>query len=416
MTALSTSATGSPKSSRQSQALLFLTMFVSMTGFGVIMPILPYYAENMGATATHLGLLTGMYAGMQFLFAPVWGRISDRWGRKPVMLLGLFGFALTFAGFGLSTELWMMFVSRAISGLITSATMPTVMAYIADTTDHQSRGSGMSLLGSAMGLGAIFGPVIGGFMSEYGPSTPFFFSAALSLAVAVFAWIFLPESLSGQARAAAKMQTGQQSPFLDVFRLLGTPVGFMLILALLTSFGISQMEGSSALFYKARIDAGGKEMGVIFMVMGAVSFLTQFLLVGRAINKLGEQKTFLLSLLGVALAFLLYQFISSLATAIPVVIVMGFCSSFFSPALNTMVSNRTADTEQGRTMGVMNSYYSLGRMIGPICGGIIFDHLGIQMPFYFASVIMLISIGMAVRFFSRSTAPALAEAPDSAAE
>ncbi|MEM5774207.1 MAG: MFS transporter, partial [Anaerolineaceae bacterium] len=119
---------GTPRSNRYSQTLLFLTMFIIMVGFGVIMPILPYYAENMGASATDLGLLTGMYAGLQFLFAPIWGRVSDRWGRKPVMLLGLFGFTLTFAGFGLSTELWMLFVSRGISGFITSATVPAVMA------------------------------------------------------------------------------------------------------------------------------------------------------------------------------------------------------------------------------------------------------------------------------------------------
>lgn len=407
---------GTPRSNRYSQTLLFLTMFIIMVGFGVIMPILPYYAENMGASATDLGLLTGMYAGLQFLFAPIWGRVSDRWGRKPVMLLGLFGFTLTFAGFGLSTELWMLFVSRGISGFITSATVPAVMAYIADTTDHDNRGGGMSLLGSAMGLGIIFGPVIGGFLSEFSVTTPFFFSAFLALGVGLFAWAFLPESLSPEVRIQARTVRKAGNPFLDVFRLLGAPVGMLMILALLTSFGMAQMESTSALFYEDQIHATGSDLGVIFMVMGAVSFLTQFLLVGRSIRRLGEQKTFLWSLAGVAVSFMLFSLIRSMTSALLAVVVMGFFSSFFRPALNTMVSNRASAAEQGVTLGVINSYYSLGRMVGPVTGGIIYDHLGIHMPFYFAAFITLASLALAVVFFQRKSLAGYRSVPDTAGE
>ena len=407
---------GRQRSNRYNQTLLFLTMFIIMVGFGVIMPTFPYYAENMGATATDLGLLTGMYAGLQFVFAPIWGRVSDRWGRKPVMLLGLFGFTLTFAGFGLSTELWMLFVSRGISGFITSATLPAVMAYIADTTDHENRGNGMSLLGSAMGLGTIFGPVIGGFLGEFSASTPFFFSAFLALGVGIFAWVFLPESLSPEMRALSRTSTKHTNPFLDVFRLLGAPVGLLMILALLTSFGMAQMESTSALFYEDQIQATGSDLGIIFMVMGAVSFATQFLLVGRSIRHLGEQKTFIWSLAGVVVSFLMFSLIRSMISALTAVVVMGFFSSFFRPALNTMLSNRTSAAEQGVTLGVINSYYSLGRMIGPVTGGIIFDHLGIHMPFYFAAVITLVSLALAAIFFQRKSLTGLSEVPETASE
>ena len=213
------------KSNRHTMMILFLTMFIIMVGFGVIMPILPYYAENMGASATELGLLTATYATLQFFFAPMWGRISDRVGRKPILLLGLFGFSFTFLGFGLSTKLWMLFAARGISGLISSATMPTVMAYIADTTDNEHRGDGMGVLGAAMGLGMIFGPVIGGFLGEYSASTPFFVSAALAFMIAVSSLFFLPETLSPEARQAALDNPRKGSGIGDILAVLGGPSG-----------------------------------------------------------------------------------------------------------------------------------------------------------------------------------------------
>lgn len=385
------------KSNRYILTLLFLTMFIIMVGFGIIMPILPYYAERMGASATELGLLTALYAGLQFIFAPFWGRVSDRIGRKPVLLLGLFGFSLTFIGFGLSTELWMLYVSRGVSGLLTSATLPTVMAYIADTTEKENRGGGMSVLGAAMGLGMIFGPVIGGFLGEFNPSTPFFFSAGLALMIAIFAIFFLPESLSEAARIAARADNRRRG-MLDVLRMLRGPLGFLLLLALLTSFGMAQLESTSALFYEHRFGAGEAEMGFIFMVMGVVSFLTQFLLVGRTIRWLGEKRTIQFALVGVSVAFLVFPLIENIRGALVVISLMGFSSSFLRPALNTIISNRTTASEQGVTLGVANSYYSLGRMFGPVTGGIIYDYLGVNMPFLFAAVINSAAIALSFLF------------------
>jgi DHA1 family multidrug resistance protein-like MFS transporter len=403
------------KSNRYILTLLFLTMFIVMVGFGIIMPILPYYAESMGASATELGLLTALYAGLQFIFAPFWGRVSDRIGRRPVLLLGLIGFSLTFIGFGLSTRLWMLYLSRGISGLITSATLPTVMAYIADTTEKENRGNGMSILGAAMGLGMIFGPVIGGFLGEYSPSTPFFFSAGLALTIALFAVIFLPESLSETARATARLDKRRRG-VLDVLRMLKGPLGFLLILALLTSFGMAQMESTSALFYERKFGAGEAEMGFIFMVMGVISFLAQFLLVGRAIKYLGEKKIIKYALLGVSIAFVVYPLISNITSAMIVVAIMGFSSSFLRPALNTLVSNQSSASEQGVAMGVANSYYSLGRMFGPVTGGIIFDYMGLNMPFYFAAVVNLTAFSLSFLFLRAEKQPVVQSLPHTAGE
>ena len=384
------------KNNRYTMMILFLTMFIIMVGFGVIMPILPYYAENMGASATELGLLTATYATLQFFFAPIWGRISDRIGRKPVLLLGLFGFSFTFLGFGLSTELWMLFAARGISGLISSATLPTVMAYIADTTDNEHRGDGMGVLGAAMGLGMIFGPVIGGFLGEYDASVPFYVSAALALMIAVSSIFFLPETLSPEARQAANANPRKGSGIGDILAVLGGPLAFMMLIAFLTSFGMAQMESTSALFYERKFGAGEAEMGLIFMVMGVISSITQGLFVGRVIRKFGEQRCIQVGLLGAGVCFLIYPLINSVMSAIMVISVMGITTAFLRPAINSLISKRTSMSEQGKILGVVNSYYSLGRMVGPITGGIIFDYLGLSWPFLTASLIHFVALAFSV--------------------
>ena len=390
------------KSNRYIFSLLLLTLFVIMVGFGVIMPILPYYAENLGASATELGLLTATYASLQFVFAPFWGKISDRTGRKPILLIGLFGFAITFVGFGLSTRLWMLFAARAVSGLISSATLPTVMAYIADTTEKGERGGGMSQLGAAMGLGMIFGPVIGGFLGEFSASTPFFVSAAMAFAVAVFAIFFLPESLTDEVRKAAHQDTSRSSGILDIFNMLRGPLAFLLLMALLTSFGIAQLESTSALFYERKFGAGEAEMGLIFMVMGVVQFIAQMFLVGRVIKRLGEERAIQIGLFGSAAAFAVYPLITNLSSAMVVVGFMGLSTSFLRPALNSLISNRTSASKQGVTLGVANSYYSLGRMFGPVTGGLLFDYLGLNSPFLSAALINFLAFALTMFIFAKN--------------
>ena len=161
--------------------ILFAVMFLVMVGFGIIIPVLPFYAENIGASSLQLGLLMAVYSVMQFLFAPMWGRISDRIGRKPVMMIGIFGLAVSFFLMGLSSELWMLFAARVIGGFLSSANMPTVTAYVADITTPEDRGKGMGVVGAAIGLGFIFGPAIGGIFSKTSLNMPFYIAGAASL-------------------------------------------------------------------------------------------------------------------------------------------------------------------------------------------------------------------------------------------
>ena len=166
---------------RRNLYILTFTLFVVMLGYGVIIPILPFYIENMNAGGTELGLLTASYAVMRLIFGPIWGGLSDRVGRKPILLIGIAGYVITMIWFGLATELWMLFAARILSGILSSATAPTTMAYIGDSTPEEERGGGMGMLGAAAGIGTIFGPVLGGFLADASLATPFFVAAGMAL-------------------------------------------------------------------------------------------------------------------------------------------------------------------------------------------------------------------------------------------
>jgi DHA1 family multidrug resistance protein-like MFS transporter len=162
---------------RKNLVILSLTMGVVMLGFGMVMPIMPFYVESMGASATELGLLVAISPFIQLVASPLWGGVSDRRGRKPVLVVGMLGYGLSMLLFGLSTELWMLFVARGVGALLSAATMPTTMAYISDSTSEQERGGGMGALGAAMGLGMVLGPALGGLLGSESLSTPFFLTA-----------------------------------------------------------------------------------------------------------------------------------------------------------------------------------------------------------------------------------------------
>lgn len=387
---------------RRSMVILFLTMFIVMVGFGVIMPILPFFAESMGASATQLGLLFASYSVVQFIFSPIWGQMSDRVGRKPVILVGLVGFGISFMLFGMATSLWMLFAARILGGILSAATLPTVMAYIADTTSAEQRGSGMGVLGAAMGMGVTFGPVIGGFLGERSPSLPFFFSGFLALAVAVFAFFLLPESLSQARRQKAKAIRHRRSSMVEVLTALSGPLGFLLVLAFLASFASANLEGTFALFSEVHLGFGESEMGLVFGVMGVVMALTQGLMVGRFINRWGEERMIQVGLISSALGFFSLLTTSSLIGVLIVMAVMGLGNAAMRPAVNSLASKLVAPDEQGSAMGVVNSYNSLGRIFGPIVGGVLFDTLGYQWPYIFGGLVFMLTFGGSFFLFNRN--------------
>jgi DHA1 family multidrug resistance protein-like MFS transporter len=372
-------------SSRKNLSILAFTLAVVTIGFGVVMPIIPFYMETLGAGGTELGLLVASYAMMRLIFGPIWGSLSDRIGRKPVMMIGVLGYGFAMIGFGLASQLWMMFAARILAGVLSSATSPTTMAYISDSTSDDERGAGMGVLGAAAGLGTIFGPALGGLLAGYALSTPFFFAAGMSLVSVILIALFLPESLPESERLPRE---SHESPFnLRAWReALVSPIGPLLVQAFLVMAGLTLFYGIFGLYALERFKYGTSEVGVIFSVLGLMMAVGQGVLVGPLTRRYGDMMVmklgFLLSAIGVLTVMAADRYLL-------VLLAIGFFSlatALLSPAISSLTSKWTT-MSQGMTMGLSNSFGSLGRICGPPLGGVAFD-IHWSLPFIGAAMTM----------------------------
>ena len=393
--------------SRKNLFILSFTLVVVTLGFGLVMPIIPFYMEELGAGGTELGLLVASYAVMRLIFGPVWGSLSDRVGRKPILLIGILGYGITMVGFGLATQLWMMFVARMLSGVLSSATSPTTMAYISDSTSEEERGGGMGLLGAAAGLGTIFGPALGGLLAKYSLSTPFFAAAGLSLMAMVLIVLFLPESLNKEAQAEEENAGTADQPILNLRAwrdALFSPIGSLLALAFFATAGTMTFYGILGLYALDRFGYGTEQVGLIFTVLGLVTVISQGMIVGPFTKRYGDLKMikagFLLSgvcLLGVMLA-------DRYAFLLLAIAFFSLFSAVLIPTITSLTSKRTT-MSQGVTMGLNNSFISLGRIAGPLLGGFVFDfHWGL--PFAGGALFMLAGLLVSLGSSSLSDQPA----------
>ena len=348
--------------------LLFLTLFFVMLGFGIIIPNLAYYAKEIGATTTEIAILMSIYSGMQLLFAPIWGRLSDRHGRKPAILLGLLGNAAALIGFGLAKDYVWLFIARAAAGIASAAVLPSVMAYVADVTTAEERGRGMGLMGAAMGLGFILGPAIGGVMGSH--DMPFFVAGGLSLLTFLFALALLPESLQkGLGDEALENRHEWISPR-EIFRqtTLKSPLTPLFLVAFFSTFSFSGLEMTFPLFIEKGWNYGEREMGWMFMVMGAIVVPLQGGLLGRLINAFGERRIILTGLLLNALGMVLLLTAYSFASLTLYLTITGIGNQLIRPTNTSWISKQT-QIGQGVAIGIMDAFLSLGRILGPLLGG-----------------------------------------------
>lgn len=375
-------------SDRRKLVILFITLVVIMLGFGMIIPILSFIIKDFGASGRELGLLMAVFGAMQFIFSPIWGNLSDRYGRKPILMIGVLGNAITQLLFGLSTELWMLFAARALSGVLSSATLPTAMAYIGDSTSEEERGGGMGMLGAAMGVGMILGPGFGGWLAVDSLSTPFFVAAGLSMVVLVFIALALPESLPPSMR---QNQDGKfvGPQFGQMWRALFSPIGFLLFLAFLVSFGLTNFEAIFGLYALERFDYGPQQVGTILTVIGLVFAVVQGGLTGPLTTRWGEVLIIKASLLGSVVGFLIMLSANSFPTVLLTVGLFVLSNAMLRPAVSALTSKR-ATTGQGIAMGLNNSFMSLGRIAGPLWAGFILD-LNLNLPYISGAVVMLLS-------------------------
>ena len=287
---------------KKAMPILFLMMFLVMVGFGIIIPVLPFLAEKVGGSPTELGLLMAVYSLMQLFFAPMWGRISDRIGRKPVMVIGIAGLALSFFISAMADSLWVLFVARVIGGILSSANMPTAMAYVADITTPEDRGKGMGIIGAAIGLGFIFGPAIGGVFSKTSLTFPFYIAGVVSLITLVLVLVLLKESLPLEKRA--QHSTRKES----IWNAFKGPLKVMFILQWIITLSMAGLEATFAYFAAEKADIGTLQLGYIFMIMGFGSAIVQGGLMGPMIKKMGEGNVIRLGIVVSAIGFFLILF------------------------------------------------------------------------------------------------------------
>lgn len=376
---------------RSNLAILFFTMVVVMIGFGIVIPIMPFYVEQMGANATQLGMLMAVFSIMQFIFSPMWGSISDRRGRKPVLLLGVLGNALTMFAMGFATDYWMLFAARALAGVLSSATMPTAMAYISDSTDERARSGGMGIIGAAMGVGMVLGPGIGGWMSKISLAAPFFTGGVLSLLAMLFIVFVLPESLPAEKRAA-RTERARGPQLSSMWKALFGPLGFVLFLAFIINFALANFEGVFGLFSAHRYGYGPGQVGTVMMVIGVISAVVQGLATGPVTERFGEAAVIKVSLLASAVGFVLMLLAESFPMVLLTVGMFVISNAMLRPAIASATS-KMAEGGQGMVMGLNNGYQSLGRTAGPLWAGALFD-VNISFPYLTAALIMLVSFVM----------------------
>ncbi|WP_058308974.1 MFS transporter [Gracilibacillus massiliensis] len=370
--------------SRKVLGILFAVMFLVMVGFGIIIPVLPFYAEELGASPLALGLLMATYSLMQFIFSPMWGRVSDRIGRKPVLMIGIAGLALSFFLLAFASQLWMLFAARIIGGFFFAANMPTVMAYVADITSEEDRGKGMGIIGAAVGLGFIFGPAIGGVFSEQNLTIPFYLAGASSIITFLLVTFALKESLPN---ANELVEQNKRPSILQAFK---EPTANLFILQWFVSVSLAGLEATFAYFAFDRAGLGTVELGYIFMIMGLAGALVQGGLVGRMTKKWGEGNVIQIGIIVSAIGFALILLVNNFLTAAIFLTVFGLGNGLIRPSVSSLLT-RKAKSGYGQTTGLLSSFDSLGRIIGPPLGGILYG-LAIYLPYVAGILLSLLAL------------------------
>jgi DHA1 family tetracycline resistance protein-like MFS transporter len=378
--------------------ILFITVFVDLVGFGIVLPLLPYYAETYGASSFAVGALSASYSLMQFLFTPVWGRLSDRFGRRPLIMLSLAGSCAGFLIFGLARTLPLLFVGRMVAG-IAGAILPTTNAYIADVTTPENRAKGMGLIGAAFGLGFILGPAIGGLLAPYGYDKPALLASLMAGFNLLFAYFKLPESLNEENRRQAQSRGFNLQV---LFEALSHPhIGLLLILFFVVTFAFSNMEATFGLLNEHVYSLTARQTGYLFTYVGLLMSLMQGVVVGRLVKRLGESYCIALGTFTLIFGLGLLPFAPSVPAYLGIITLMAFGAGVNGPSISALLSRSSHEDEQGGIMGVAQSLASLARILGPMWGGYTFDGWGHTWPFISAALLMAVGFLLSLRNLSR---------------
>ena len=399
------------KMKKKNPALLviFITIFIDLLGFGIIIPLLPFFSVTvLELNESMIGLIAGIYSLMQFFFTPIWGSLSDRYGRKPILIISLIGsvisnilLGLVFSG--IMSSMLLLLLSRAFAGIF-AANISAAQAVISDVTTAEERTKGMGLIGAAFALGFVFGPAVGGVLAhKFGFGLPVFFAAALSLiALAMAIFIFkesLPAEIIQRNRANKKIKSLDVRKIIDV--IVSPKIGYLVIISFFIIFAYSNIFGTFQLFAVRR--DGLAQIGYLFSFLGIMGSFVQLVFLRLFKHLFGDERSLIigifLSIFGLGLI--------GYSTNIPVLLIILFILAFGNGINNTiplsLISQNIGSDEQGSILGVNQSLGSLARFFGPVWGGVVYEYLGYKAPFITGGAIMLLLTFYTIRKHQQKT-------------
>jgi DHA1 family tetracycline resistance protein-like MFS transporter len=388
---------------RSPLTIIFITIFIDLVGFGIVIPVLPLYAEGtlFNATPFQIGFLVASYSIMQLIFAPILGGLSDRYGRKPILFFSLIGTSIGFLILGLANTLWMLFAGRILDG-ITGGNISTAQAYIADVTTHEERAKGMGLVGAAFGLGFVFGPFIGGVLSGWGISVPFFFAATLTFANAIMLLFLLPETVTKDHPAR---NTAGESFLLRLSQALkNSQLSLVILINFLLVTAFSIMTTVFALFTQYRFGYDAQHNGYLFFFIGVIAVIIQGGLFGKLANIFGEKSLLIVGSLMLVFSLVALPFAGRQMFGLKGLLVNLFFlavgNSLIVPSISSLASKSANAGEQGIALGASQSAASLARAVGPVIGGWLLYHFAAPQNISDYSVIVTFWVSAGIVFLA----------------
>jgi DHA1 family tetracycline resistance protein-like MFS transporter len=371
--------------------IIFLTIFVNLIGFGIIIPLLPFYAETFGASPLVIGLLFAAFSVCQLVAAPILGDWSDRYGRRPILIFSLLGTVASFVLLALARSITLLFVARIVDGL-SGGNISTARAYVADITEPKDRARAYGLIGMAFGLGFIFGPALSGVLAKVSITAPIWAAAAITLLATAVAWLWLPETVH-------RAQAGTGMPFRNLPDLLRRPaLGRVLVIDFVYWFAFAIFQTTFALFTARRFRFDASQTGYFFSAFGVLGAIVQGGLIRPVVHRLGDKPTFIVGLVcsafGLVAATLTHSVAVFAVTLVPLALGIGFGH----PTISSLVSRAARGDEQGRVQGAASAVESLGRTVGPIWGNASLQRFGEGMPYISAAAFLMLTLLITVGY------------------
>jgi MFS transporter, DHA1 family, tetracycline resistance protein len=382
---------------------LFAIIVIDLIGFGLVIPLLPFYGQHFSASPIVVTLLMSTYSLFQLFAAPLWGRLSDRHGRRPILLVSLAGGVAGYVWLGLADALWMLFASRALQG-ICAGNIAAAQAYVADVTTPENRAKGMGMIGAAFGIGFIIGPALGGALAGSNPTSPdvggpAFFAAALSALAFCATLVLLKESLSPVLRGVKRRNRRDA-----MARALRRPtLRALLIIFFVVGFSFAGLETTFALWALQQFGWGAAQVGYVLAYIGICSAIVQGGLIGRLSKRFGEERLLVVGIFSLGLGFVVLPFCGSIATLVVATGLLAFGMGLTQPSINSLISCRAGSGEQGEVMGVVQSLGSLARILGPAFAGVLFGLIGPGAP-YVAGAALTVGVLVLLRHTVRGDA------------